>query len=264
MNMWTVPEAYEGYVGRWSRATAPEFLAWLHVRRGARWLDVGCGTGETTRAILELAFPESVDGLDLSQAFINYAREKTHDDRTTFLVGDAQALPYPDDAHDVAMAGLCLNAMPDQAGALSEMMRVVKPGGVVGVYVWDFDGKMQMLRHFWDTVETLDPGTEHSGINDMLQFEVCKPDPLAKLFQNAGLHDVEVRAIDTPTVFKDFDDYWTPFLRGEAPAQRHTASLSDDRRALLRDRLKTSLPVTGNGSIPLIARSWAAKGRVPR
>jgi SAM-dependent methyltransferase len=264
MNMWTAPESYEGYIGRWSRATAPEFLAWLHVRRGERWLDIGCGTGETTRAILELTFPDSVDGFDLSQAFINYARESTRDERATFLVGDAQALPYPDHAFDVAMAGLCLNAMPDQAGALAEMMRVVKPGGVVGVYVWDFDGKMQMLRHFWDSVEALDPGTEESNLNANFHYDVCKPGPLTELFRSVGLHDVEVRAVDTPTVFKDFDDYWTPFLNGEAPAQKYTAALSADRRAELRERLKTTLPVTGNGSIPLIARSWAAKGRVPR
>src|ERR1700682_537861 len=91
MNIWTAPDSYEGYIGRWSRATAPAVLAWLHARHGARWLDVGCGTGETTRAILELTYPESVDGLDLSQAFINYARERTSEDRATFMGGDAQA-----------------------------------------------------------------------------------------------------------------------------------------------------------------------------
>jgi SAM-dependent methyltransferase len=264
MNIWTAPDSYEGYVGRWSRATAPEFLAWLHVRRGARWVDVGCGTGETTRTILELTFPESVDGLDLSQSFINYARERTNDDRATFMVGDAQALPYSDDTYDAAVAGLCLNAMPDHASALSEMMRVVKPGGVVGVYVWDFDGKMQMLRHFWDTVEALDPGIEEASLNTIFHYDICKPGPLADLFRRVGLHDVEVRAVDTPTVFKDFDDYWNPFQQGESPAQKYTAALSPDRREMLRERLRTTLPVTGNGSIPLIARSWAAKGRVPR
>jgi SAM-dependent methyltransferase len=264
MNMWTAPDSYEGYVGRWSRATAPEFLAWLHVRHGARWVDVGCGTGETTRAILELTQPESVDGLDLSQSFINYARERTNDDRATFIVGDAQALPYADHGFDAAMAGLCLNAMPDHAGALAEMMRVVKPGGVVGVYVWDFDGKMQMLRTFWDTAEALDPGIEEANLNAVFHFDICKPEPLAALFQGVGLHDVEVRAIDTPTIFKDFDDFWIPFTLGDAPAQKYTVALSADRRALLRERLRTTLPVMGNGSIPLIARSWAAKGRVPR
>ena len=258
----SAPESYEGYIGRWSRATAVEFLAWLHVRRGARWLDVGCGTGEVTRAILEHGAPESVDGIDLSEAYINYAREKTPDPRATFAVGDALALPGRADGYDAAVAGLCINMMPDQPRAAAELLRVVRPGGIIGAYVWDFDGKMQMLRHFWDTVESLDPSAADSGPDP--RFAICSPEPLAALFRDAGLDDVEVRAIDTPTVFKDFDDYWTPFLNGEAPAQKHTASLSEDRRAQLRERLQTNLPVMGNGSIPLIARAWAVKGRVPR
>lgn len=262
MNTWNVPESYEGYIGRWSRATAAEFLAWLHVRRGARWLDVGCGTGEVTRAILEQDAPEAVDGVDLSESFILYAREKTGDPRATFDVGDALALPSPDGSYDAAVAGLCMNIMPDQPRAVAEMMRVVRPGGVVGAYVWDFDGKMQMLKHFWDTVEALDPGTDDSGPDP--RFAICRPEPFADLFRGGGLDDVEVRAVDTPTIFKNFDDYWSPFLNGEAPAQKHTAALSDERRSLLRERLRTNLPVMGNGSIPLIARAWAVKGRVPR
>jgi SAM-dependent methyltransferase len=262
MNAWSAPESYEGYIGRWSHAAAPEFLAWLHVRRRTRWLDVGCGTGELTRAILEHNAPESVDGVDVSESYIKYARERTHDARATFSVADALALQAANSTYDAAVAGLCLNIMSDQPRAVAEMMRVVKPGGVVGAYLWDFDGKMQMLRHFWDTVEALDPGSEDTSVD--ARFAICKPAPLADLFRGAGLHDVEVRAVDTPTVFKNFDDYWDPFLRGEAPAQQHTAALSAERRAVLRERLRTSLPVTGNGSIPLIARAWAAKGRVPR
>jgi SAM-dependent methyltransferase len=262
MNMWGGPESYEVYIGRWSRATAAEFLAWLHVRRGARWLDVGCGTGEVARSILEHNAPESVDGVDLSEPYIKYARERTPDPRATFEVGDALALPGQNGTRDAAVSGLSINMMSDQPRAVAEMMRVVRPGGVVGAYVWDFDGKMQMLRHFWDTVEALDPGTEESGPDP--RFAICSPEPLAKLFRDVGLDDVEVRAVDTPTVFKDFDDYWSPFLSGEAPAQRHTAALSDARRSQLRESLRTNLPVMGNGSIPLIARAWAVKGRVPR
>jgi SAM-dependent methyltransferase len=171
-------------------------------------------------------------------------------------------LPGPDNAYDAAVAGLCINAMSDQPRAVAEMTRVVRPGGIVGAYVWDFDGKMQMLRHFWDTVEALDPGSEKAASDP--RFAICKPEPFADLFRGAGLDDVEVRAVDTPTVFKNFDDYWNPFLIGEAPAQKHTAALSDERRNILREGLRTNLPVMGNGSIPLIARAWAVKGRVPR
>jgi SAM-dependent methyltransferase len=261
MNTWTEPESYEGYIGRWSRAVAPEFLAWLHARRSGRWLDDGCGTGELTRAIIKLSDPESVDGFDLSESYINYAGAHTKDPRATFAVADALALPCADAVYDVAVAGLCLNMMADQPRAVAELKRVVKPGGIVGAYVWDFDGKMQMLRSFWDAVEALDPGPEDSAVDP--RFAICKPEPLAELFRVAGFHDVEVRAVDAATVFKDFDDYWNPFLHGGAPAQQHTAALSVERRALLRERLRSSLPAAGNGSIPLIARAWAVKGRVP-
>ncbi|HEY5095393.1 MAG TPA: class I SAM-dependent methyltransferase, partial [Candidatus Eremiobacteraceae bacterium] len=200
-------------------------------------------------------------GFDISETYIDYARERTNDSRATFAVADGQAFTCADATYDVAVAGLCLSAMPDQPRAVAEMMRVVKPGGIVGAYVWDFGGKMQMLTHFWETVEALDPGSQDSDIDP--QFAICKPEPLAELFRSAGLHDVEVRAIDAPTVFKDFDDYWNPFLTGKAPAQQHTASLSTERRELLRDRLRSTLPVSRNGSILLIARAWAVKARVP-
>ncbi len=262
MNRWSDPESYEEYIGRWSRATAAEFLAWLHVRRGARWLDVSCGTGEVTRAILEHNAPESVTGVDFSAPYVTYAREKTTDPRATFEVGDAHALPGDENAYDAAVAGLSINMLTDQPRAVAEMMRVVRPGGVVGAYVWDFDGEMQMLRRFWDAVEALDPRSEESAPDP--RFAICSPEPFANLFRGAGLDDVEVRAIDTLTVFKNFDDYWKPFLSGEAPAQKHTAALSEARRVQLRESLRANLPVTGKGSIPLIARAWAVKGRVPR
>jgi len=259
--MWSEPESYEGYIGRWSRVVAPEFLAWLHARRNLRWLDDGCGTGELTRAIFEHNAPESVDGFDISEMYVDYARRRTNDPRATFAVANAQALPCDDAVYDVAVAGLCLNAMPDQPLAVAEMMRVVKPGGIVGAYVWDFDGKMQMLTHFWDTVEALDPGAQDTSLDPL--FAICKPERLAELFRAAGSHDVEVRAIDAPTVFKSFDDFWNPFLNGKAPAQRHTASLSPERREVLRERLQSTLPISSHGSILLIARAWAVKARVP-
>jgi SAM-dependent methyltransferase len=261
MNMWTVPETYEGYIGRWSRITAPVFLAWLEVRPQARWLDVGCGTGGTTSAILDGCDAAAVDGFDLSDAYIAFVRKHITDPRATFSIADAQALPCADASYDAAVAGLCLNAMPDQPRALAEMARPVKPGGVVAAYMWDFDGEMQMLKRFWDAVAVLDPSNEE--LADDPQFAICRPEPLAALFRGAGLHDVEVRAIDTPTVFKDFDDFWTPFTHGQAPAQKHTAALSEERRIALRDHLRTSLPIAADGSISLIARAWAAKGIVP-
>lgn len=257
--IWNDGHAYEAYVGRWSRPTAIAFLDWLGVRRDATWLDVGCGTGALTQAILKGFTPRHIDASDLSKAFLDVAIQTIHDGRVTFALANACDLPNASDAYDAVVCGLIINAVPDQPKALSEFVRCAKPGGSVGLYVWDFDGEMQMLRYFWESANMLDPPTDVDD-EDLSGFAICNPDRLAEAFRNAGLQDVEARAIDTPTHFKDFDDYWTPFLRGGAPAQQHVASLSDEKRAQLRDHIKARLPIAPDGSIHLIARAWAAKG----
>jgi len=159
------------------------------------------------------------------------------------------------------VTGMVINFVPDQAKAVSEMRRATRPDGVVAAYVWDYAGAMQMMRAFWDAAMALDPNAV--ALDEGRRFPVCHPEPLAKLFADAGLKDVAVRAIDVPTVFKDFDDYWTPFLGGQAPAPGYCMSLSEDRRAVLRERIRAGLPVNDDGSIHLIARAWAARGTVP-
>jgi SAM-dependent methyltransferase len=256
---WTDGDAYEAYIGRWSRMLAKDFVAILDgVAPQSAWLDVGCGTGALTQAILHRCDPARVDAFDLSPAFIKIAEEKTADKRVSFRVADACALPCADDSFDAVVCGLVLNAVPDQKKALSELVRAAKPGGTVGVYVWDFDGEMQMLRYFWSAALGLDSNADID--RDASGFEICKPDRLKQLLENARLRDVRVTNIDLPTTFRDFDDYWTPFLRGGAPAQTHVASLDDDKRRRLRDKLEASLPTATDGSIPLIARAWTARG----
>jgi len=180
------------------------------------------------------------------------------DPRASFRVGDAQMLPAADHSFDAAVAGLVLNFIPDQAKAVGEMRRVTRRNGIVGAYVWDYAGEMQMMRAFWDAAGALDPSAV--ALDEGRRFPVCHPEPLAKLFASAGLQDVAVRAIDVPTIFKNFDDYWTPFLGGQAPAPGYCMSLSEDRRTALRDRIRASLPIKDDGSIHLTARAWAAQG----
>ena len=258
--VWASGDAYEPYVGRWSRLVAREFVDWLGIPSGKRWLDVGCGTGALTRIVLERAAPDRVSGIDPSEGYIAYARKRIRDKQADFRTGDAQALPVPEYTFDVAVSGLVLNFVPDQAKALSEMKRVVRPGGTVGAYVWDYAGEMQLMRHFWDAAVALDPAALE--LDEGRRFPVCKPDSLAELFRKAGLGDVETRAIDVPTVFKDFADYWSPFLGGQAPAPGYCMSLSEARRIALRDRVRASLPILADGSIHLIARAWAVRGIV--
>lgn len=259
-NPWAGGDRYEPYVGRWSRPAAREFVPWLGRPAGLAWLDVGCGTGAVTQTILDLAQPGSVRSVDASPDLIGYARAHVTGGPVFFEVGDAQALPLDDAVVDAAVSGLMLNFLPDPLQGVRQMARVTRPGGVVAVYVWDYADRMELMRYFWDAATALDPAAAEA--DEGSRFTICRPEPLTELFIRAGLQDVAVRPIDVPTVFGDFDDYWLPFLgAGGGGAPRYIQTLDETRRAALRERLRADLPVAEDGTIPLIARAWAVKGR---
>jgi len=260
-DVWAGGDLYEPYVGRWSRRVAKEFLDWLAVPDGKDWLDLGCGTGALTQTIIEHENPNSAIGIDASPSYVEYAKARIASPRARFEVGDAQLLPIDTAALDAAVSGLVLNFVPQPPRAVAEMARVVRPGSVVGAYVWDYAGKMELMRYFWDAAVALDPGARE--LDEGRRFPICQPTPLAEMFAQAGLGEVEVRPIDVATDFRDFDDYWSPFLGGQGPAPGYAISLSDERRAALRERIRSALPITKDGSIHLIARAWAARGRKP-
>ena len=237
---------------------AREFLGWLAVPSGGRWLDVGCGTGALTETILSVAVPGEVVGIDPSPAFVAFARDRVKHPRVRFDVGDAQALHVDPATFDAVVAGLVINFVPEPGEAVAEMARVARPGGTVAAYVWDYAEGMQMMRHFWDAAAALDPQSRE--LDEGSRFTLCRPEPLADLFRNTGLDNVEVRAIDVPTVFRDFDDYWSPFLAGQAPAPAYAMSLDQEQRAELREHIRASLPTNAKGEHHLIARAWAARG----
>jgi len=255
---WSGGGAYEPYVGRWSRLVAREFLAWLAVSPGRRWLDVGCGTGALTQTILGVAEPSAATGVDPSEGYIAYARASTPDARARFMAGDAQSLPAESGAYDAVVSGLVLNFVPDPARAVAEMARATRPGGTVAAYVWDYAGQMQLMRAFWDAAVALNP--EARELDEGQRFPLCQEGPLMRLFAAASLRGVVTRAIDVPTVFRDFDDYWSPFLGGQGPAPSYAMSLDEERRGALRERIRTTLPVAADGSISLLARAWAVRG----
>ena len=255
---WASGDLYEPYVGRWSRQVAKGFLKWLDVPSQRRWLDVGCGTGALSQTILDICDPQAVKGIDRSDGFVSYARANVIDPHTTFEVGDAQSLPVDSETYDAAVSGLVLNFVPAPEKMISEVKRAVIKDGVIAVYVWDYAGKMQMMRQFWDAALALDPAV--ADLDESPRFPICNPNALQALFQGLGLKQVETRAIDVETHFKDFDDYWNPFLGGQGPAPTYAMSLSEEKRIKLRDRIRANLPIAADGSIPLIARAWAARG----
>jgi SAM-dependent methyltransferase len=257
--VWAAGAAYEPYVGRWSRLVARDFIDWLGLPERKHWIDVGCGTGALTREILKRAAPAGVVGVDPSEGFLGYARAHTDDVRATFRQDDAPALSFADNEFDVVVSGLVLNFVPRPEQALAEMRRVLRPGGTAAVYVWDYASEMQLMRHFWDAATALDP--KAATLDEGRRFPLCKPEPLNARFEAAGFAHAECRALDVPTVFENFDDYWSPFLGGQGPAPTYTCALSQAHREALRERLRATLPTERDGSIHLIARAFAVRGR---
>jgi SAM-dependent methyltransferase len=258
---WTGDEAYEPYVGRWSRLVAPRFLRWLPAAPPSAWCDVGCGTGALAHAVLATEQPTRVVGVDPSEAYLAAARRGAAGLPFDAVAGSATAIPAADGLFDRVVSALALNFVPRPGEALAEMRRVARPGGLIGAYVWDYADGMQMIRRFWDAAVALDPVA--AELDEGARFPLCRSEPLRALFGSAGLADVAVAPIEVPTVFTDFDDLWRPFLGGQGPAPGYCASLPVERREALRDRLRTTLPRRPDGTIPLVARAWAVRGTVP-
>jgi SAM-dependent methyltransferase len=256
---WEQGSPYEQYVGRWSRRVAPQFLSWLAVPAGRRWLDVGCGTGALCAAIVDGCAPSSVTGVEPSEGFLETAKQYLGD-RVTLHQGSATAIPLGEESVDVVVSGLVLNFVPDQRAALAEMARVTVQGGTIGAYVWDYTGKMEMMRAFWDAAVELSP--DAAKLDEGGRFPLCRPEALTELFTRAGLRGVEVTALDIPTLFTSFDDYWQPFLGGQGPAPAYAMSLDETTRARLRVRIRERVASQADGSISLTARAWATRGTV--
>ncbi|MCX4782694.1 class I SAM-dependent methyltransferase [Streptomyces sp. NBC_01264] len=260
--MWGEGAAYEPYIGRWSRQVAAQCVRRLEVPAGGDWRDIGCGTGAVTQAVLKVADPERVVGADPSDGYVRYARRHVTDARAGFVRGDATRLPFPDGLATAAVSGLVLNFLPAPERAVAEMARIVRPGGAVAAYVWDYTrGGMELIRSFWEAAVSLDAGSRE--LDEARRFPWCAPGPLAELLRAGGWADVAVDAIDIPTRFDDFEAYWAPFLGGQGPAPSYLASLPRKRHDALRERLRARVPVEADGSIALTARAWNGRGRRP-
>lgn len=264
---WAAADDYDGYMGRWSRALAPGLVARIDAPAGADWLELGCGTGSLTAAVLSDAAPRTVLATDPSPGFVAHARRALPDARVEFRVADALdadrlATWLPPAGPDVVASLLVLNFLPDPAGALSVMRRIARPGGRVAFAVWDYPGGgVEFMRAFWAAAVALDPSAEE--LTERRRFEWCTRERLVGLAEDAGLVGVDCAELAVPTVFRDADDLWRPFTRGTGPAPGYCAALPADHRAALRERLLASLAPEPDGSIRLSARAWAVTTRVP-
>jgi len=256
---WERGSPYERYVGRWSRRVSSPFLAWLGAPAGRRWLDVGCGTGALSAAILDQCAPAAVIGIEPSEGFLALARSNLGA-RAELKPGSATAIPLADAAVDVVVSGLVLNFVTEPRLAMKEMVRVTAPGGAIAAYVWDYAGKMELMRIFWDAAVALDP--KAAALDEGMRFPLCGQEALKALFTETGLANVRTTTIDIDTPFADFDDYWQPFEGGQGPAPAYAMSLDHAARARLRERIRARMPISTDGAIALTARAWAVRGIV--
>jgi len=257
---WAAGATYEEFMGRWSRRLAARFVSWLRIAPAVHWLDVGCGTGALASAICSHGAPASVVGCDTAEPFIEFAREHSPDARVSFVVGGVGNLPGRGDGYGSVTSLLALNFFPNPEAAVHEMRSLTAPQGTVSACVWDYAGRMEFLRHFWDAAAALDPTAR--ALDEGTRFPVCHPTALTGLFHGSGLRDVRCEPLEIPTAFASFDDYWRPLLGGTGPAPSYIASLDGDRRDLLARRLDATLPRGGGGAIALTAQAWAVRGTV--
>ncbi|MCM8568539.1 class I SAM-dependent methyltransferase [Gramella jeungdoensis] len=235
---------------------AVKFLQWLNMPSGKNWLDIGCGTGALSEAIENHMNPSNLSGIDTSMGYIERAKQRISMNQN-FKTGSVDNLPFEEKSFDVVVSGLALNFFPNTGNALLEMKRVTKPEGVIGAYVWDYSKKMEFLRYFWDAAYQFDSFSKN--IDEGVRFPICNSENLLEEFEKAGLKEVESTFLDIETLFKDFDDYWSPFLGGQGPAPGFLQSLSKTSQNKLKDKILERVNFESDGSIKLIARALVVK-----
>jgi ubiquinone/menaquinone biosynthesis C-methylase UbiE len=245
--------AYDRFMGRYSRELAPVFADFAGIAPGLTVLDVGCGSGVLTEELARRVGAENVAGVDPSPLLEACAARVPGAD---LRAGAAERLPWPDDGFDAAIAQLVVRFMDDPPAGVAEMARVVRPGGVVAACSWDFADGMQMLRVFWQAARAASP--EVAG--ETVSFG--SREDLDELFRASGLGEVETMALDVATDYQDFDELWGTFLLGVGPSGQYAAGLEPDAREAVREDFRQRLGVPA-GRFTLSARSWAVRGRVP-
>jgi ubiquinone/menaquinone biosynthesis C-methylase UbiE len=253
MNFVVSGDAYDRFMGRYSRPLAPAFADFAGVPSEGRVLDVGCGSGVLTEELARRVGADHVSGVDPSPLLAACAERVPG---AELKQGWAEALPWADDSFEAAIAQLVIHFMEDPAAGVGEMARVTRPGGVVAGCSWDFSGGMEMLRLYWETARDLD----HDLSGEYRSFGTLEE--LDALWHELGLEEVEAGPIEVSSEYESFDELWDTFLLGVGPAGQYIVSLPPDRQTTLKDAYRERLGV-GDGAFTLGARAWAARGRVP-
>ncbi len=259
------PEGYELWMGRWSARLAPTFVSFAGLPKGGRFLDVGSGTGTLAAALLEGVEDCTVIGIEPAKSYVAYCRERMRDERLRFEQGDALAIPFEDESFDGTLALLILQELPDAAKAVQEMRRVTRAGGCVAASQWNFEDGMPMLALFWDTViEVVATIAAREAVTDCMVVDYPDEDALRRLWQAAGLVEVETQCHEIAMEFASFEAYWMPFLSNVTPTSSYTRKLGADQVGEIKSRLRRKvIGDAPNRSFSLQAHAWAVRGKVP-
>ena len=259
--MFSDAEAYERFMGRWSKMLASLLVDFAGVRDAGRFLDVGSGTGSLAFAIAKQRVHCQVVGIDPSKEYVEYASSKNpYPGRVSFEVGDAQKLRFGDATFENSLSLLVFNFIPDRVRALREVTRVTKPGGCVAAAVWDYGAGMRMLRVFFEAAAKVDPAAEKA---DESHMPLCGAGELGEFWRQGGLEQVTEKPLEITMRFASFADYWEPFLLGQGPAGAYLHKANDEHRQALRSELKRQLGLSSEDTpFSLPARAWAVRGMV--
>lgn len=258
VNLFTDGKAYERLMGRWSQIAGAAFLDWLDPPQGLDWIDVGCGNGAFTEVLIARTAPHVITGIDPSDGQISYARTRPGAKRAAFRVADAHDLPFADNSFDAASMALVITFLSDPGKAAREMARVVKPGGRVATYMWDFPGGGFPIRPLAAAMKSL-------GLAEPVRpnVEASRRDAMQAFWRDAGLQAVETTVIRIRVAFADFDDFWESSTAPVGPSGKTFTQMTPATRAQLKARLREHLPIADDGSIAYEAFANAVKGRVP-
>jgi SAM-dependent methyltransferase len=252
-------DAYDRFVGRYGPSLASALLGFAGLEPGMRALDVGCGPGALSAALVDQLGAASVSAADPSTTFVDACRMRLPG--VDVVEASAEALPFADGTFDATLSQLVVNFMSDPEAGVREMVRVTRPGGVVASCVWDYAGEMTLLRAFWDAAREIAP--ERAAASDEgVVMAWCREGELAELWRAAHLHSVRLGSLVASAKYADFEDLWSPLPTGVGPAGAFCSSLDEKRQAALRDALRGRLQI-GDGPFELTARAWAVAGDAP-
>ena len=242
-------EHYDRFMGRYTVPLARALADEVGVREGMRVLDVGCGPGGLTSELADRVGAENVAAIDPAEQFVAACLE--NNPGADVRQGVAEELPWEDDTFDAALSCLVIAFMRDADAGLQQMARVTKPGGRVGVCMWDIaGGGMTMLRLFWSAMKAVKPDIE----GEQRRVGTQEGD-IAERLKRAGLHDVAGGALEVSVDYSGFEDFWEPLTFAVGPSGQAFAALDDERKAAVREAIRVELP---DGPFTLDARSWYA------